>query len=323
MKLMPNRVHDPGKRSVNRIVMGYVNSLDALPLMAAGREAAKSGDTSWVPVTCQSESNLVRQLSDGTLQGGLVPFDLFATQILSEPVETVSRWRVLAVQPRSSWEFLLTGRANRLISRAGTPGRRTPPVAQEFRIAMSGPRSTIRRGVDLWLRQQQLDSTFVTSYHLLPLKLMHKALESEIVEALVLPAPGGTIAQIRGLGTVVSPVQEMSCDLGMLLVVDRNALNAQRTGVGEEIQALVKESSSHARGRDLSDPSLSTEIRILFEELDARGTNRAIGLSGDLHPMQFEPAADYFSSRLEYLSELGFWNGDDVAAMDVALALTR
>jgi len=307
-----------------RIKIGFVSSLDALAVMQGDGTASSSslndgGDSSqkWSPVSCQAYSNIVHQLLNGTLQGGLVPFDLFAVNLLAQP-QQYRRWAVLGVHVRCSWEFLAAHHAHRWLGKV-SEGKRHASAMGEFRIAMAGCHPIVKRRIDRWMKKHHGDDVQL-SYHVLPVKLMRRAIESGAMDAVALPAPWGHAAQFDGLGMVEPTLEQNGWDLGMLLVVDRDAVENLPLFF-KQMKAFVSHAADHTK--KMSDVEIARHVlrRDLFGNVSEEIMLQAASAAAASQPIVFDVPPEHLSSRLTLLTEFGILNTVASPAHEVAAAM--
>lgn len=174
------------------ISLGYVCSLDAVPLMAA---AEPEGACEWRATACSGYGSIIRQMKSGRLAGGLLPLDVFATEFLSAHVP-VQPWRILTLQAAQPRELVIGNAARHRLKTSHHTS--TLP----FRVALDGLNSITQQAVEAWMRQHVPHLQAQATFKVLPFNTVHQGIEAVMIEAFAAPAPWGLIAQHHALGTL-------------------------------------------------------------------------------------------------------------------------
>lgn len=192
------------------ISLGYVCSLDSVPLMAA---AGLSDEVEWRTSPCSGYGSIIRQMKAGRLSGGLLPLDVFATEFLSAHAP-VQSWRILTLQSTQPRELVIGNSARHLLKQ--TQQSSTLP----FRIALDGLNSDTQRAVDVWMKQHVPHLYARVMYKVLPFSSVHQGVESAMIEAFAAPAPWGLMAQHHEMGLLQMGFQSpLAGDNAMALVI--------------------------------------------------------------------------------------------------------
>lgn len=193
------------------ISLGYVCSLDAVPLMAA---SIFSEGAEWRVKACSGYGSIIRQMKAGRLAGGLLPLDIFASELLSAHAP-VQAWRILTLQAAQPRELVISNAARSLLK----PTKQSSTLP--FRIALDGLHSVTRRAVEAWAKQKVPHIQARISYKVLPLNAVHQGMETTMIEAFAAPAPWGRMAQHQDLGTLQADFHSLPAnDNAMALVID-------------------------------------------------------------------------------------------------------
>lgn len=174
------------------ISLGFVCSLDAVPLMTA---SSLSEDDAWRIVACSGYGSIIRQMKSGRLAGGLLPLDIFATEFLSTHAP-VQPWRILTLQNAQPRELVVSNAARNLLK----PSQQSSTLP--FRIALDGLDSNTQRAVESWMKKHVPHIQARATYQVLPLNTVQQGLEATMIEAFAAPAPWGLLAQHQELGTL-------------------------------------------------------------------------------------------------------------------------
>ncbi len=319
-----------GTAMKERIKIGLVRSLDALPLIQSEKfgsslssrlsvDQDKGAGSLWTTVSCQGYSFIIHRMINGALQGGLVPFDVFAVHMLGSG-QDYRRWALLGVHVKCSWEFLVSHQTHSYLAK--TNEVRKPALTNgEMRIAMGGHHPIVRLRVERWMKKQQRDDLTPT-YHVLPVKLMPQAIMSGVMDAAAMPAPWGYAAQHEGVGMVEPTLEQNGWDLGMMLVVDRQAVRdlpqllSEMTAVFKKVSGKTTKISQAEEAQLLVSGDLHGGVsqQIMLE---------AMGSAAASQPMTFEVPPEHVSSRLTLLAECGLLDCTALRANEVAASLLR
>ncbi len=192
------------------ISLGYVCSLDALPLMAA---SSFSDEPEWRITPCSGYGSIIRQMKAGRLAGGLLPLDIFASQFLSAHAP-VQSWRILTLQAAQPRELVISNAARNLLK----PAQQSSTLP--FRIALDGLHSVTQRAVETWVKKHVPHIQARATYKVLPFNTVHQGMETTMIEAFAAPAPWGLMAQHQDLGTLQAGfLSPLANDNSMALVI--------------------------------------------------------------------------------------------------------
>ncbi len=170
---------------------GFIPSLELLPLLAATRQ-----DTSSLRFQgCPGYGRIIRQLLTGDLQAGVLPWELFVSEVLTRPGQA-DQWSVPLVIQTCPSEMVLSRAAFRCCFPPRTAAAAGPMPKLTF--AIEGKRSLTRLQIGHWL--SPLPGAARPRYKVLPLELMLKGLKADMIDGIVAPAPWGMYAEKLALG---------------------------------------------------------------------------------------------------------------------------
>ncbi len=170
------------------LVIGLVPSLEALPLM----ELAKQHED-WKIVPCPSYGRIIRQLLSSQISAGLLPFDVFLSEILNYPA-VIERWCVPIVMPPATTELVVSPRIMKQINTEAS----SKAQAKQLVIGIESRSSLTRHQFVSWQKSQRSLAPLKVVFRMLPMELMHSALQAETLDGFVAPTPWGMAAEAMG-----------------------------------------------------------------------------------------------------------------------------
>jgi NMT1-like family len=176
--------------------LGLLPSLEVLPLFCGGGE-----ESSGLPFGLSAFSSygeISRDLLTRKLIGGVIPWEIFVSDVLALPGQRAS-WKVLMFLHPCPTELVLREPVYRAFypthpaqGRGKRPTRLT--VAVESRNSLTKAQS--RHWLDHWKDCRGTELVF----QMLPMDLMIQALEAEAIDAIIAPSPWGFHAEAAGIG---------------------------------------------------------------------------------------------------------------------------
>lgn len=284
-----------GLSSVNPAVKaGYVPSLEAIPLLGWA-----SGEGVMMQA-CPGYGNMVRALLTGALDAGLIPWELFVSDLLSKPGQARA-WKVPAVLKACPVELALSRAAFRKVF--PVKRRSARPGSVELVFGVEGRHSFTKRQIVAWL--ESLDSAHLAPplFKVLPMKLMIKALEIGEVDGVLAPSPWGLHSEVAGIGRI-----EPGFDVGengqhlVFVCRERTAANVPfaLSGLAGEIARAALFASGKQEFSKwaslLSEGSSSPLSADLFELARKRYPLAEL-------PDEFAPDSQWFAGELGFLVE--------------------
>ncbi|MFC7338869.1 ABC transporter substrate-binding protein [Haloferula chungangensis] len=172
---------------------GFVPSLEVLPFLgwATGRGVK--------PQSCPGYGNLVRSLLTGDLQMGLLPWELFVTELLSLPGQT-RNWKVPVVLKACPMELALSRSAWKQVT--ASKRRARPAGSLQLSFGVEARHSFTKQQILSWIDGLKMSSMGAPVFKVLPMHLMIKALSLGEVDGVLAPSPWGLQAELDGVGKV-------------------------------------------------------------------------------------------------------------------------
>lgn len=183
-----------GPRSAMRRVhpshlMGFVPSLETLPIFGSAGAKDVSAYLRHQPVACSSYGNITRDLLTGKLASGILPWEIFVGDLLALPGQR-DNWSVTLFLHACPTELVFGGGTISHVSQGSSaPCGKSPKVPKRLSIGVESRRSLTQEQVKEWVGLLEGDVKLV--FRMLPMELMGKALRSEAVDGIVVPTPWG------------------------------------------------------------------------------------------------------------------------------------
>jgi len=144
---------------------------------------------------------IIRALLTGELTAGLVPWELFTTELLCKPGQK-DRWMVPLVIQACPMELVLSSAAVKRL-RPG-PQKKGDPAPAKLLFGIEERRSYTRFQILEWLKSLNLPHLESPTFKVLPMELLLKGLKAGVVDGVIAPTPWGMQAEASGIG-VISP----------------------------------------------------------------------------------------------------------------------
>lgn len=205
------------------------------------------------PKAFSSYGEISRNLLTRKLIGGIVPWEIFVSDVLSLPGQR-NQWHVPMFLHACPTELVL----REPIYRALYPPKGGVAVKLPARLTLGVESRTSLTKLQFveWLKHWKGSSSIQITYRMLPMSLMAEALAAEAIDAMIAPAPWGLHAEAAGIAkrdTRFAPgkfVQQLA------MVCQREFLDEHR-----ETMKSVSETISLARGRLGSSPEFEAAVR--------------------------------------------------------------
>lgn len=178
--------------------LGILPSLEVLPLFARddlGRRA--EGAFPFQLKAFASYGEISRDMLTRKLQGGIIPWEIFVSDVLSLPGQRAD-WKVMMFVHACPTELVLRESIHRSFyppqptTKAKLPARLTIGVESQNSLTKAQSRE--------WLAHWKDSLSIELSFRMLPMDLMIHALEAEALDAIIAPSPWGFHAEASGLG---------------------------------------------------------------------------------------------------------------------------
>ncbi|WP_386818184.1 hypothetical protein [Luteolibacter algae] len=206
-------------------------SLEALPFF---------DDHLGKPADCEfsarsSYGSIARDMLVGTLGGGILPWEIFAHEILALPGQR-NQWNIPLFPSVCPIELVLQAALYKgLYSRKSATAKKLPP---RLVIGIESRSSLTRSQFFAWLMELPVPMRPKIAFQALPMDLMLQAMASEVIDGFVAPAPWGLVAEGMELG-IVDGTFTAGAYAQDLVLVSRNELELgkhfKNPGIPEEL----------------------------------------------------------------------------------------
>ncbi|MGB6222882.1 ABC transporter substrate-binding protein [Haloferula sp.] len=274
------------------ITVGYVPSLEAIPLLDWASEGSVRTQS------CPGYGNMVRGLLTGSLEAGLIPWELLVSDLLSRPGQTRA-WKIPAIMKACPMELVLSQPARKQVFPIKRSSRNSANV--ELIFGVEARHSFTKRQIVVWMESLKSNRMGSPRFKVLPMKLMIKALKMGEVDGVLAPSPWGLQAEVEGVGKI-----ERSFDVGEhgqhLVLVCRGETVSRSHQLFVDFAGQLTESNALKRGSDrflkccsaMAASSASTLSAELFDLALKRYSLHSL-------PDEFVPDASWFEKELEIL----------------------
>ncbi|RYD68132.1 MAG: hypothetical protein EOP83_01410 [Verrucomicrobiaceae bacterium] len=171
-------------------LIGFVPSLEALPLFG-------EAELPFQPRAYSSYGSIARDLLTGALGAGILPWEIFISDLLMLPLQQ-GHWTVPAFLHPCPAELVLGPRADGLAA----VGAKVAKLPSRLTVGVESLNSLAQMQVREWLDGLPGGATIGLTFKMLPMELMGRALGNEAVDVIIAPAPWGLDADVRHLGKV-------------------------------------------------------------------------------------------------------------------------
>lgn len=213
-------LRDRRMHGVLNISCGFVPSLEAMPLLSQDA-CTEENDVPWRFVAFPSYGRILRHLLTGELAAGLVPWELFVTEVLARPRQK-ELWSVLLVLHACPTELVLGHRAQKSIQQARS--KKSGDAVPALVFAIEAKRSLTKLQIVAWLGKIAPSLIKRAQFKVLPMDLMLKGLEAEEIDGLVAPTPWGLLAETLGCGNVDPSFTQGEYSQEVVLVCHKNTV---------------------------------------------------------------------------------------------------
>lgn len=176
-------------------LLGYVPSLEALPLFGGAEGIPGNGGKPLLPKAYSSYGNIARDLLTGTLGAGVLPLEIFLSDLLALPSQQ-GHWTIPLFLHPCPMELVIGPQV------PGFPGggSKIGKLPKRMTMGVESRNSLTQMQVRAWAAGLPGGAGIRLVFKMLPMDLMGKALESEAVDGIIAPTPWGLDAEVRGLG---------------------------------------------------------------------------------------------------------------------------
>lgn len=277
-------------------IAGYVPSLEAIPFLNWAAEGAVGIQP------CPGYGNMVRSLLTGTLDAGVIPWELFVSDLLSRPGQ-MREWKVPAVLKACPLELTLNRDARRAVY---PPKKRSQGRgALELTFGVEARHSFTKRQIVAWIELLNLSQLGRPQFKVLPMKLMVKALRVGEVDGFVAPSPWGLQAEVEGIGKIAPNFDEGTLAQHLVLVCRQTEAARCRGHLLDLPQELIGAAALKKGGvpfrRWSSEMAKSNASPLKRELFDLAAKRYSLGRLPD----EFVPDASWLTRELEVLVSRG------------------
>lgn len=179
-------------------LLGMVPSLEVLPFFARNEKCGSGdGGLAFQPNLYSSYGEIGRQLLTKRLKGGIIPWEIFVSDILSLPGQR-NHWHVPIFLNACPTELVL----REPVYRAFHPpkGAGCSKVPAHLTLGVESQSSLTKFQFREWLARWPSTASTKLSFKMLPMDLMVQALEAEVIDAIIAPSPWGLQIESQGIG---------------------------------------------------------------------------------------------------------------------------
>jgi hypothetical protein len=275
---------------------GFVPSLEAMPLLSLG-SAVK--EESWHYRAFPSYGRVLRNLLTSELAAGLVPWELFVTEVLARPAQK-GLWSVPLVVHACPTELVLSRRAKKAVYQS--PSKRSAGPVSKLVFAIEARRSLTKLQIASWLNVTASVVPENSQFKVLPMELMLKGLQADEIDGFVAPTPWGLLAESHGHGIVDSSFNQGDFSQELVLVCQRRVVALRGTMFKHLPRAL-----GSARARLESRPAFTAAARDMGSlggpVFDASLLEKAATLYQHPEPQDFAPNSSFILQMLQRLAK--------------------
>lgn len=177
--------------SVSNSQIGFLPSLEIVPFFEEGFQAVS--DLTFVARS--SYGSVARDMLTGSLDGGVLPWEIFISDVLALPGQR-TEWSVPFFPHACSTELVLRTPVHKSLNTKGaakkSPGRLV--------IGVESSNSLTKGQMLEWLRGLGKSPQPEVVFNFLPMDLMLQAMAAEAIDGFIAPSPWGLIAGENNLG---------------------------------------------------------------------------------------------------------------------------
>ncbi len=175
--------------------IGFVPSLEVIPFFEPGFHS----ECPLHLVPHASYGRIARDMLTGQLTGAIIPWEIFAIDVLALPGER-THWRMDLFLHPCPTELVLTDSIRRGLNPAKprTPGK----LPGRLTIGVESRNSLTRRQLQHWIACLGHQFETAISFRMLPMDLMIQGLRAEVLDGFVAPSPWGMAAEELGIGKI-------------------------------------------------------------------------------------------------------------------------
>lgn len=179
-------------------LLGIVPSLEVLPFFTGDSSPqATFGDLPFQLKAYASYGQISRSLLTRELMGGIIPWEIFISDVLARPGQRTS-WKIPIFLHACPTELVLRESVYKAFypSQSGTSAK----LPQRLTVGIESQNSLTKSQSREWLGNWKNGSSIELVFKMLPMDMMIHALHAETLDAIIVPSPWGIHAESTGLG---------------------------------------------------------------------------------------------------------------------------
>ncbi len=205
-------------------LLGYVPSLEALPLFGGTDDVLGDVGHPLLPRAYSSYGNIARDLLTGTLSAGVLPLEIFIADLLALPSQQ-GQWTIPVFLHPCPMELVLGPQMTGFSS----GGSRAGKLPKQMTVGVESRNSLAQMQVRAWAGGLPGGAGIRLEFKMLPMDLMAQALGSEAVDGIIAPTPWGLDAEIRRIGRLERGFQSGRFVQDLVMVQSRESVGDATT----------------------------------------------------------------------------------------------
>ena len=213
--------------------IGILPSLELLPFF--DEDFMKEVGTSYTAYA--SYGSIARDMLTGNLVGGVLPWEIFASEVLALPGQR-NQWTIAFFSKPSPAELVL----QTLVSKAihGEGGSSSRKLPSKLSIGIESRNSLTRHHFIKWLDTLNLKPKPEIIFKFLPLNQRLEGLPADALDGFIGRSPWGLVAEERNLGTLVKDFSKSTLDQLLVTVCRKNLPITRALSDPEALRKLSK-----------------------------------------------------------------------------------
>lgn len=285
--------------------IGIVPSVEVMPLVGwshGGNLSLKS---------CAGYGRVIRGLLTGTLDAGVVPFEMLVTDLFLQPGQA-TRWKIPAVLQPGPVELVLRSGISKQLR---PPARRKlAPASLRLKFAVESRSSLTGLGLIEWQRGLRAPHLAAPSLVTLPMHLMLRGLAAGEIDGMLAPSPWGLQAEAEGIGRLEADFRMGRFEQKLVFVCRSNLVERKAPAMARLAEEIAERTPQFRQ---------QAAFERIAREISALGAPRVDpGLYWESilrHPQEpqmpeFRPDHAWFEAELTHLAELhgGGWRPEQL-----------
>lgn len=212
---------------------GILPSLELLPFFTS--EFEKAADLAFV--TRASYGSIAREMLVGNLAGGILPWEIFAAEILALSGQR-DQWKAGFFSDPSPTELVLGTEAYKALCPESPASNRKIPT--RLQIGIENRSSFTRHQFTEWLNSLKLSPRPEVVFKFLPMDQRLQGISASALDGFIARSPWGIIAEEQELGTMVRGFSELGVSKKLIAVFHKNVDSLKILSAPQTLQALAK-----------------------------------------------------------------------------------